>query len=204
MIPRRVYLAILFAFIGHGIFVLTARYRLSYDAYTHMLFADHYAQDWFSLWNTRWYTGFEVISYPPLIHQLIALFVPVIGVDAAYALILWLITTLYPLGIYTFSRIFTGKTAASYAVIASAVMLPIYVTAHIFGQLPFLAATLFALFGAGAIAKFLREGKLHNLVLAVSMIAYPRLPAKRSASGRTSRPHTGAPANADTCPSMSL
>ncbi len=171
MIPRRVYLAILFAFIGHGIFVLTARYRLSYDAYTHMLFADHYAQDWFSLWNTRWYTGFEVISYPPLIHQLIALFVPVIGVDAAYALILWLITTLYPLGIYTFSRIFTGKTAASYAAIASAVMLPIYVTAHIFGQLPFLAATLFALFGAGAIAKFLREGKLHNLVLAVSIIA---------------------------------
>ncbi len=104
MIPRRVRFAILLAFICHGLFILTARYRLSYDAYTHMLFADHYASDWFSLWEARWYTGFEVVSYPPLIHQLIAIFVPLIGFDAAYALILWLVTTLYPLGIYTFSR----------------------------------------------------------------------------------------------------
>ena len=110
---RPVRFAILLAFICHGLFILSARYRLSYDAYTHMLFADHYANDWFSLWSTRWYTGFEVISYPPLIHQLIAIFTPVIGFDAAFALILWLVTTLYPLGIYTFSRIFAGKTASS-------------------------------------------------------------------------------------------
>src|SRR3989304_6039824 len=153
MIPRRVRFAILLAFVCHGLFILSARYRLSYDAYTHMLFADHYANDWFSLWSTRWYTGFEVISYPPLIHQLIAVFIPVIGYDAAYALILWLVSTLYPLGIYAFSRIFAGKTASSYAALVSAVMLPIYVTAHIFGQLPFLAATLFALFGAAILAK---------------------------------------------------
>ena len=170
-IPRRVRFAILLAFICHGLFILSARYRLSYDAYTHMLFADHYANDWFSLWSTRWYTGFEVISYPPLIHQLIAIFTPVIGFDAAFALILWLVTTLYPLGIYTFSRIFAGKTASSYAALASAVMLPIYVTAHIFGQLPFLAATLFALFGAAVLARFLREGGLHNFILAVSITA---------------------------------
>jgi O-antigen ligase len=171
MIPRRVRFAILLAFICHGLFILSARYRLSYDAYTHMLFADHYANDWFSLWSTRWYTGFEVVSYPPLIHQLIAIFIPVLGFDAAFALISWLVTTLYPLSIYAFSRIFAGKTASSYAALASAVMLPIYVTAHIFGQLPFLAATLFALFGAAALAKFLREGELHNFILAISITA---------------------------------
>jgi O-antigen ligase len=171
MIPRRVRQAILLAFICHGLFILTARYRLSYDAYTHMLFADHYATDWFSLWSTRWYTGFEVISYPPLIHQLIAIFIPILGFNLAYAFILWLVTTLYPLGVYSFSRIFTGKTASSYAALASAVLLPIYVTAHIFGQLPFLAATLFAFFGAAAIAKYLREGGLQSLLLAVSITA---------------------------------
>ncbi len=169
MIPRRVYFAVVFAFILHGLFVLTARYRLSYDAYTHMLFADHYAKDWFSLWDTRWYTGFDIVSYPPLAHQLIALFIPFLGFEKAYALILWIVTTLFPLGIYSFSRIFTGKTASSYAALASAFLLPIYVTAHIFGQLPFLTATLFALAGAASIAKFLREGGLHNLLLAVSI-----------------------------------
>lgn len=171
MIPRRVLFAILIAFISHGFFILAARYRLSYDAYTHMLFADHYAKDWFSLWEPRWYTGFEVVSYPPLTHQLIALLVPIFGFDKAYALILWLITTLYPLGIYAFSRIFAGKTASSYAALASATLLPIYVTAHIFGQLPFLTATLFALFGAATLAKYLREGGVHNLLLAISLTA---------------------------------
>ncbi|HXQ39432.1 MAG TPA: hypothetical protein VN843_35860, partial [Anaerolineales bacterium] len=169
MITRRVRLALLIAFLCHGFFILTARYRLSYDAYTHMLFANHYAENWFSLWETRWYTGFTVVSYPPLIHQLIALFVPLLGFDAAYAIVLWTITGLYPLGIYAFSRVFTGKTASSYAALASAVLLPIYVTAHIFGQLPFLASTLFALFGAASLNRYLREGGIHNLLLTVSL-----------------------------------
>ena len=171
MIPRRVWLAVLVAFLGHGIFVLTAHYRLSYDAFTHMLFADHYARDWFSLWDTRWYTGFTVVSYPPLVHQLIALFIPLLGFDKAFALILWTGATLYPLGIYTFSRIFTGKAAASYAALASAVLLPVYVTAHIFGQLPFFISTLFALFGAASLARYLRDGGGLTLALTVSLAA---------------------------------
>ena len=51
--PRPLRLAILIAFLFHGMFILSARYRLSYDAYTHMLFANHYAENWFSLWETR-------------------------------------------------------------------------------------------------------------------------------------------------------
>ena len=167
MILQRVRLALLIAFICHGFFILTARYRLSYDAYTHMLFANHYAESWFSLWEPRWYTGFTVVSYPPLIHQLIALFVPILGVDAAFAFILWLVTSSYPLGIYAFSRVFTGKVAASYAALTSAILLPIYVVAHIFGQLPFLASTLVALFGAASLNRYLREGGTHNLLLTV-------------------------------------
>lgn len=169
MIPRRVKIAILLAFICHGVFILTARYRLSYDAFTHMLFADHYASDWFSLWEARWYTGFEVVSYPPLTHQLIALFSFALGFEKAYALILWIVTTFFPLGIYAFSRVFVGRSASSYAALASALLLPIYITAHIFGQLPFLAATLLALFGAAALARYLREGGAHNFLLAVSI-----------------------------------
>jgi len=169
MMPRRVRIAILIAFLCHALFIITARYRLSYDAYTHMLFANHYAENWFSLWETRWYAGFAVVSYPPLTHQLIALFIPVLGFDKAFALILWVITTLYPLGIYTFARIFTGKTSASYAALISALLLPIYVTAHTFGQLPFLASTLLALFSAASLNRYLREGGAHNFILTVSL-----------------------------------
>ncbi len=171
MIPRRVWLAILIAFLCHGFFILTARYRLSYDAFTHMLFANHYTENWFSLWEPRWYTGFTVVSYPPLTHQLIALFIPILGFDKAFALILWIVTTLYPLGIYAFSRIFTGKISAAYAALASAVLLPIYVTAYIFGQLPFLTGTLFALFSAASLACYLRDGKLHDLALTIALAA---------------------------------
>jgi len=169
MMPRRVWNAVFIAFLCHGLFILTARYRLSYDAFTHMLFAEHYAGNWFSLWEPRWYTGFTVVSYPPLTHQLIALFVPVLGFEKAYALILWLVTTLYPLGVYAFSRIFTGRISASYAALVSSVLLPIYVTAHIFGQLPFLASTLLSLVSAASLNCYLREGGLHNFLLTVSL-----------------------------------
>lgn len=134
-----------------------------------MLFADHYAKDWFSLWETRWYTGFDIVSYPPLTHQLIALLIPLLGFEKAYAAILWLVTTLYPLGIYAFSRNFSGKAASAYASLAAAFLLPIFVTAHIFGQLPFLTATLFALFGTAALKRFLQEGRLSNFLLALSI-----------------------------------
>ncbi|HSJ87570.1 MAG TPA: O-antigen ligase family protein [Anaerolineales bacterium] len=170
MMPRRVRLAVLLAFVGHGLFILTGRYRLSYDAYTHMLFANHYAENWFSLWETRWYTGFPVISYPPLVHQWIGLFIPFFGFDRAFALVLWIVTSLYPLGIYAFSRIFTARTAAAYAALVSALLLPIYVTAHIFGQLPFLASTLVALFAAASLNRYLHEGGIHNFTLSVSLL----------------------------------
>jgi len=170
VIPRRVRLAIIIAFFFHGLFIITARYRLSYDAYTHMLFANHYAENWFSLWETRWYAGFTVVSYPPLIHQLTALFIPLLGFDAAFAFILWMVMTLYPLGVYAFSRVFAGKAAASYAALASAMLLPMYVAAHIFGQLPFLASTLIALFSAASLSHYLHEGGVHNLLLTVSLI----------------------------------
>jgi hypothetical protein len=171
MIPRRVRQAVVIAFLCHGVFILGAHYRMSYDAYTHMLFANHYAEDWFSLWEMRWYTGFTVVSYPPLAHQLVALLIPVLGFDKAFALILWLVATLYPLGVYAFSRIFAGKSAASYGALASAVLTPVYVVAHVFGQLPFLLSTLLALFSAASLNRYLREGGAHNLLLTVSLYA---------------------------------
>ena len=169
--PRLVRSATFLAFCLHGVSILTARYRLSYDAYNHMFFADHYRLAWWALWEPRWYTGFEVVSYPPLVHQLNALVGHVIGVDAAFGLILWIVLTAYPLAVYLFCRIFAGPAVSGYAALGAAVLPSLYLTAQVFGQLPTLAATLLALFGAAALADYLRNGTALKGALAVSLFA---------------------------------
>ncbi|HLF73762.1 MAG TPA: O-antigen ligase family protein [Anaerolineales bacterium] len=169
--PRFARLAIFFSFILHGGLILTARYRLSYDAYIHMFFADHYRMDWWSLWDARWYTGFYVSSYPPLVHQLIGLLSPLIGLEAAFALVLWTTVTLLPLAVYAFARVFIGRSAAGYASLGAAFLPSVYLTAHIFGQLPMLAGTTTALFGCAALAGYVRSGDRSTGALAVACMA---------------------------------
>jgi hypothetical protein len=169
--PRRARLAALFSFIVHGTLILAARYRLSYDAYNHMFFGDHYRMDWWSLWDVRWYTGFYVNSYPPLVHQLIGGLSHLIGIDAAFAIILWITLTLLPLAVYSFARIFLGKSGAGYAALGAAFLPSVYLTAHIFGQLPTLAATVTALFGMAALNQYLRNGSRLDGVLAISLLS---------------------------------
>ncbi len=167
--PRSVRLATLISFLLHGAFILAARYRMSYDAYVHMFFADHYRLDWWSLWDTRWYTGFFVTSYPPLVHQLIALLSRLVGLDKAFALILWTAVTFLPLAIYSFARIFVGRKSAGYASLGAALLPSVYLTAHIFGQLPFLFGTVLALFGAASLSQYLKEGGIHNFTLTIAL-----------------------------------
>ncbi|HLO34272.1 MAG TPA: O-antigen ligase family protein [Anaerolineales bacterium] len=169
--PRNARLAALLSFTFHGILILAGRYRLSYDAYNHMFFGDHYRMDWWSLWEPRWYTGFFITSYPPLIHQLIGALSHIIGLDAAFASLLWLAVTLLPLAVYSFARIFIGRAGSGYAALGAAFLPSVYLTAHIFGQLPTLAATVTALFGMAALDQYLRAGNRLNGVLAVALLS---------------------------------
>ena len=169
MIPNRVWWASVLAFVLQGTFILTARYRLSYDAYNHMFFGDHYLTDWWTLWEPRWYTGFPVTSYPPLTHQLIGLIGHLTDVDTAFALILWAVLTAFPLAIYAFSRIFFGKSAAGYAALGAAVLPSLYQAAHTFGQLPTLFGALFALFGVSVLNEYLLRGERLSAALTVSL-----------------------------------
>ena len=131
--PRSARLAVLFSFLFHGGLILAARYRLSYDAYVHMFFGDHYRMDWWSLWDSRWYTGFSVASYPPLVHQLIGALSHFVGIDTAFAVILWITVTLLPLAVYSFARIFVGKASSCYSALGATFLPSVYLTAHIFG-----------------------------------------------------------------------
>ena len=169
--PRNARLAVFFSFLFHGILIVTARYRLSYDAYNHMFFGDHYRLDWWSLWDARWYTGFSVNSYPPLVHQLIGALSHLIGIDAAFGLLLWIVLSLLPLAVYSFARIFTGRASAGYAALGAAFLPSAYLTAHIFGQLPTLAGSVTALFAMATLHRYLLAGDRLNGALAVSLLS---------------------------------
>jgi O-antigen ligase len=169
--PRHVRLAVLSSFLLHGSLILAARYRLSYDAYNHMFFGDHYRMDWWSLWDTRWYTGFHVNTYPPLVHQLIGALSHIMSLDAAFALILWVALTLLPLAVYAFARVFVGKSSAGYAALGAAFLPSAYLTAHIFGQLPTLVGAVTVLFGVSALGQFLHKGNRLSGALAISLLS---------------------------------
>ena len=168
---RRLRLAIGLALIGHWPLVAAAHYRLSYDAYVHMFFADHYRRDWWALWEPRWYTGFTVVSYPPLVHQLIAALSLLVGVEIAWAIVLLGVLIALPTGVYAFARVFVARQAAGYAAITSAVLPSIYLAAYTFGQLPTLAGLLAALWGLAALARYLRDGRPLDGALAVMLMA---------------------------------
>src|SRR5437879_13574591 len=79
--------------------------RTSYDANFHMFFASHYAQHWFNPWNEKWFAGFSQTTYPPLVHQWIALLSRLIGLNEAFSVVRLFSVLLFPLSAYHFDTL---------------------------------------------------------------------------------------------------
>lgn len=153
----------------HGPLVLAGLYRYSYDAATHEFFADHYVRSWWGLWEPRWSGGFDVSSYPPLVHQILALFGMAIGVEAAFGMLLLATFVAFPLAVHAFARIFVDEREAGAAAIASVFLPALSLTGHTFGQLPTLVALTLALLVAVEWTRYVEgHGRLH-LATAVTL-----------------------------------
>ncbi|GBD09931.1 hypothetical protein HRbin22_02193 [Candidatus Thermoflexus japonica] len=139
--------------------VASARYRRSYDAWTHMFFADHYRRGWWELWEPRWYGGFPVVAYPPLIHQLIALVSFPLGVEIAWALVLLSTLVALPFAFRAFARHIVGPRTAQQAAFLIPLLPSVHLTAHTFGQLPTLFGLMALLWGLAALGDFLKSGQ---------------------------------------------
>lgn len=141
----------------------------SFDFSTHVFFASHYQRDWWSLWEPRWFEGFDVASYPPLAHQLAALLGWLIGNGNAVNVLILISVLAFPLAMFDLARRFLGepvaRRSATLAVVAPSVLL----AAYGFGQLPTLLALDASLFAAGALGAFAREGRLSRLILGLSL-----------------------------------
>lgn len=110
---------LLLALAVHAPLLLLQLQSGSFDGNTHMFFADHYAHHWFNPWNEKWFAGFSQTTYPPLVHQFIALFSHVVGLQMAYTIVQALIILLLPIGVFRYARLWVNERAALYAAIGS-------------------------------------------------------------------------------------
>ncbi len=156
----------------HGALLLTGSFAETYDAYIHMFMGDHYARDWFSTWDQRWYTGFTTVSYPPGTHMAIAALSFVVGdLRIAFALVMLLGLLLLTVGIYRFSRLWVSEKAAGAAAILLATASGVAETVHLFGQLPTIFSLAFLLNASWYVARFLYRGSPSSLLLAAVTLA---------------------------------
>ncbi len=173
-------------------FALLKIHRGAFDTYIHIFLADHYRRSWFDLWEPRWYMGFSVASYPPLVHQLIALLSWPTGValrwiqpgsepfrgawrwqseEAAYVLVLLGVLVLIPLAVRAFARLFVGPRAANLAGLLAVVAPGLSLVLWSFGQLPSVMATGFILLAMTRGHRYLPGGRPRHLWQAVTLAA---------------------------------
>jgi hypothetical protein len=168
---RRAAIATWLALCFHGPLVLAGFYRYSYDAGTHEFLADHYLRSPFGLWEPRWFGGFDVSSYPPLVHHLIALVGSLVGVEAGFALVLLAVLVAFPYAVWRFAWVFVPERVAGTAALVAVFLPAVALTGHTFGQLPTLAALVIVLLAAVGWCAYLRGGRARDLALVAVLAA---------------------------------
>ena len=133
---RLLVIALLGTLIFHGALLFAGSYRETYDAFVHIFLADHYARSWWNLWEPRWYTGFTMISYPPLTHQLTAILSWFTSLPTGFIIVTLFSTVFTTLGVYRFSRLWVPHRPALYAALLTMMSSSVAETVHVFGQLP--------------------------------------------------------------------
>lgn len=157
------------AFHGSAIF-FTLEY--TYDALIHLFFADSYADSWFDPWEYRWYTGFTVQSYPPLVHQSIALLSYIGGLKFGMYTVALIGIVLFITGAYRYTLLMTGsRRIAGYGSVLAVFSSTFVETLHIFGQLPSIVALSVLMHSMVEIYLYIKTGKLKYFLTSVSMLA---------------------------------
>ncbi|MCG8795438.1 hypothetical protein [Tenacibaculum finnmarkense] len=163
--------AILLAVAFHGSTIFFTL-ETTYDALIHLFFADHYANNWFEPWNFKWYTGFTVMSYPPLVHQSIGALSLIGGLKFGLFSVAIIAILLFITGVYRFSVLMTSnKTAAGYAAILAVFSSSFVETLHLFGQLPSIIGIAVLMHALPEVYSWLKTGKYRYLFTALSLIS---------------------------------
>jgi len=168
--PRPI-VSVALAVLLHGALLVAGSFRSTYDAYVHIFLGDHYARDWFSTWETRWYTGFTTVSYPPGTHQLIAALSKIVGLEAAFVIVQLSGIALLVVGVVRMSRLWVGPQAANWAGLLVVLSTSVAEAVHVFGQLPTTVSLSLLLNATPYVDRWLRTGNGVALALAVVTLA---------------------------------
>lgn len=143
----------------------------TYDALIHLFFAEHYAGDWFNPWSQKWYTGFTVQGYPPLVHQAMGLLSYIGGLKFGLFTLTLVVVCLFIIGVYRFTLLMTSnKRSAGYAAIIAMLSSSFVETLHLFGQLPSLTGISVLMITLPEIYLWVLHGKTKNFISAVSLL----------------------------------
>jgi len=157
------------AFHGASIFFTL---ETTYDALIHLFFADHYANSWFEPWDYRWYTGFTVQGYPPLVHQSIAVFSYIGGLKFGLFTVALIGIVLFITGVYRFGLLLTGnQKIAGYTALLAVFSSTFIETLHVFGQLPSIIGLSVLLHALPEIYLWIKTGKFRYLGTSLSLLA---------------------------------
>lgn len=162
--------ALSLALLTHGVIIYFTLPK-TYDAFVHIFFADHYARFWFEPWEYRWYTGFLTTSYPPLVHQAIALISKIFPLKIAFCIYAIIIIELLIIGVYRFSKLFFDKQIAGIAAILTVVLSSVIETLHVYGQMPTLTGLAFLLNALPFLYQYIVKRKLVYLLMSLSFLA---------------------------------
>ena len=160
-------IALVLVVLFHGSLLLAGSYQRTYDAYVHIFFADHYARNWFSGWDDRWYTGFSTLSYPPGSHFAVAAVSRVFGLQTGFALVQLSALMILTIGVYRWARIWVDNQSAGWASILLVLSSSIAETVHVFGQLPTTFSLGFLLNSLPFAHTWVRTGQRKALLLGV-------------------------------------
>lgn len=167
---RLLSIALMLALLYHGA-LLPYTHGNTYDAFIHMFFADSYNRSWFDVWEPRWYTGFATISYPPGTHMAQAALMNFMPLRAAFIVVQLCGIVLLTIGVYRFSRLWTGERAAGYAALALVLASSVSETIHLFGQLPTICSLGIFLNGLPWVFRWIAKGGWRNLGAALALTA---------------------------------
>ncbi len=168
---RQYYLAaILLGLLFHGT-VMAFTVENTYDAYVHMFFGGHYAETWFETWNYKWYTGFTMTSYPPLVHQIIAILSKVVGLKMAFITWGMIMVLLFVRGVYHFSQIWVDRVSAGYAALLAVISSSFIEALHVFGQLPSLTGIALLLNACPELYRWIKEEDRFRFFTGVTIVA---------------------------------
>jgi hypothetical protein len=160
---------LLIAFAVHFPLMLMQLPINSYDANYHIFFSAHYAQHWFSPWNTKWYAGFSQTMYPPLPQQWTALFSHVLGLNLAYMLVQFIFILLLPVGVYRYAKLWVDERAASYAALGSVFIGSLSFLVYQAGQLSTTAAAPLYLNAVPYLYFWIRRGSIRSLLKGLAL-----------------------------------